>query len=331
MPPTTDSTAASSEADLRALAIRADAGESLNLQETAGHQGADAAAETDKGTTDTQQQTGAASTSGQKPADDATQQQQQQTQTQTQETQAPAKKESDYQKFLREKEQLQKEKQRLAQTWQQVQAEKERIRQGQQRTTQQQAPTPAQPAGPLAKIATEELHDIAVQFEQEGDTKLAKAVRAEIARRAAAEQQATTQQQTQTQAGQQIPQEQFIAEWQGHLRQLEQAEPELTKPDSPLRAEVQQVLQGHVYFSERPDRIREAVQFAKLRLEAKAAPELRQRVQTLEKEITTLRKATAPGGGATESRGAPQKAFEEMGEAERITFLKQAAAAADAA
>ena len=154
-------------------------------------------------------------------------------------------------------------------------------------------------------------------------------MRAEITRRTTAEQQPPPAQQ-QTQAAPQIDQEQFLTEWNGHLRQLEQAEPELTKPDSPLRAEVQEVLKGHIYFSERPERIREAVQFAHLRLEAKAAPELRQRVSTLETELTKLRKATAPGGGSTESRGAP-KAFEDMSDSERIAVLKQQAAAADAA
>lgn len=329
---TTDNSVAS-EADLRALAVRADSGEALDLSQTAGTQGADAATDTTtEGTTNTQQQTGAALDSGKKPAADATQQQKQQPKDTTKDgqQQPPAKPESDYQKFLREKEALQKEKQRLAQTWQQVQAEKERIRQSQTQQRQQQAkpPAQAQPAGPLAKIETAELHDIAAQFEAEGDTTLAKKVRAEIARRATAEQQQqSTQQQTQAAP---IDQEQFLSEWNGHLRQLEQAEPELTKPDSPLRAEVQEVLKSHVYFSERPERIREAVQFAHLRLEAKAAPELRQRVSTLETELTKLRKATAPGGGSTESRGAP-KAFEDMNDAERISFLKAQAAAADAA
>lgn len=329
----TPDNSAAQEAELRALAVRADSGEALDLSQTAGTQGADAATDTTtEGTTNTQQQTGAALDSGKKPAADATQQQKQQPKDTTKDgqQQPPAKPESDYQKFLREKEALQKEKQRLAQTWQQVQAEKERIRQSQTQQRQQQAkpPAQAQPAGPLAKIETAELHDIAAQFEAEGDTTLAKKVRAEIARRATAEQQQqSTQQQTQAAP---IDQEQFLSEWNGHLRQLEQAEPELTKPDSPLRAEVQEVLKGHAYFSERPERIREAVQFAHLRLEAKAAPELRQRVSTLETELTKLRKATAPGGGSTESRGAP-KAFEDMNDAERISFLKALAAAADAA
>ena len=330
---TTDNSAAQ-EAELRALAVRADSGEALDLSQTAGTQGADAATDTTtEGTTNTQQQTGAALDSGKKPATDATQQKQQpKDTTKDGQQQPPAKPESEYQKFLREKEALQKEKQRLANTWQQVQAEKERIRQGQQQQRQQPAKpaAQAQPDGPLAKIATGELHDIAAQFEAEGDTVLAKKVRAEITRRTTAEQQPPPAQQ-QTQAAPQIDQEQFLTEWNGHLRQLEQAEPELTKPDSPLRAEVQEVLTGHIYFSERPERIREAVQFAHLRLEAKAAPELRQRVSTLETELTKLRKATAPGGGSTESRGAAQKAFEDMSESERITHLKQRAAAEDAA
>jgi len=328
---TTDNSAAQ-EAELRALAVRADAGETLELTQTAGTQGADAAADTTtEGTTNTQQQTGAALESGKKPATDATQQQKQQPKDTTKDgqQQPPAKPESEYQKFLREKEALQKEKQRLANTWQQVQAEKERIRQGQQRQQPARPAAQAQPDGPLAKIPTGELHDIAAQFESEGDTVLAKKVRAEISRRNTAEQQPPPAQQ-QTQAAPQIDQETFLTEWNGHLRQLEQAEPELTKPDSPLRAEVQEVLKSHVYFSERPDRIREAVQFASLRLEAKAAPALRQRVSTLETELTKLRKATAPGGGSTESRGAP-KAFEDMSDSERTAYLKAQAAAQDAA
>lgn len=328
MPPT-DTTAAQ-EAELRALAVRADAGEALEISETPGNQGADGAADTqDKGINNTQEQTGAALASDQK-TEGKQAQTQQAPSTPKEGQQPPAKKESEYQKFQREKEQLAKEKARLAQTWQQVQAEKERIRQGQ--TQQRQAPAkPAaqQQKGPLAEIPTHELHDIAAEFEANGDTALAKKVRAEIVRRDTAEREQPPVQQQ----GQQAPQmdrEQFEAEWIGHLRQCEQADPDLAKPDSPLRAEVQEVIKGHSYFSERPDRIREAVNFAKLRLEAKAAPELRKRVSTLESELTTLRKATAPGGGSAESRGG-QKSFEDMSESERIAYLKREAAAVDAA
>lgn len=329
----TPDNSAAQEAELRALAVRADSGEALDLSQTAGPQGADAATDTTtEGTTNTQQQTGAALDSGKKPATDATQQKQQpKDTTKDGQQQPPAKPESEYQKFLREREAFKKDQARLNENWKRFQQEQQSFRQQQQQRQQQaKPPAQAQPAGPLAKIETAELHDIAAQFEAEGDTTLAKKVRAEIARRASAEQQQqqqSTQQQTQAAP---IDQEQFLSEWNGHLRQLEQAEPELTKPDSPLRAEVQEVLKSHVYFSERPERIREAVQFAHLRLEAKAAPELRQRVSTLETELTKLRKATAPGGGSTESRGAP-KAFEDMNDAERISFLKAQAAAADAA
>lgn len=331
MPPT--DTSAAQEAELRALAVRADAGETLEISETPGDQGADGAADTqDKGINNTQEQTGAALTSDQKTEGKQAQTQQAPNAPKDGQQQQPAaKKESEYQKFLKEKEQLQKEKQRLANTWQQVQAEKERLRQGQ--TQQRQAPAkPAaqQQAGPLAKIPTEELHDIAAEFEATGDTALAKKVRAEIVRRDTAEREQPQIQQQAAQQPQQMDQEQFVQEWTNHLRQCEQADPDLAKPDSPLRAEVQEVIKGHSYFSEQPDRIREAVNFAKLRLEAKAAPELRKRVSTLETELTTLRKATAPGGSSAESRGG-QKSFEDMSESERIAYLKREAAAVDAA
>ena len=327
MPPT--DTSAAQEAQLRALAVRADAGEALEISETPGNQGADGAADTqDKGTNNTQEQTGAALASDQQTEGKQAQTQQAPNAPKDGQQQPAAKKESEYQRFLREREQFKKDQARQNEAWKQLEAEKQRIR---QQSQQRQAPAKpaAQPEGPLAKIPTGELHDIAAEFEASGDTALAKKVRAEIVRRdSAAREQPPIQQQSQQ--APQMDQEQFVQEWTNHLRQCEQADPDLAKPDSPLRAEVQEVIRGHGYFSERPDRIREAVNFAKLRLEAKAAPELRKRVSTLESELTTLRKATAPGGSSAESRGG-QKSFEDMSESERIAYLKREAAAVDAA
>ena len=104
---------------------RADAGETLEISETPGNQGADGAADTqDKGTNNTQEQTGAALASDQQTEGKQAQTQQAPNAPKDGQQQPAAKKESEYQKFLKEKEQLQKEKQRLANTWQQVQAEK---------------------------------------------------------------------------------------------------------------------------------------------------------------------------------------------------------------
>lgn len=334
----TDKTVDQTDADLRALAVQVDAGEPLQIKETAGDQRTDAETD-DQGTTDTQNQTSAAQASGEdggedsapkdKPAakPDPTKQQQQQ-------EKKPAK-ESDYKQFLREREQLRKDQARLAANFRKLQEEAQRVRQApaakpdaQAQTQQPQVPPP-NPA--LAKFGTDELHEVAAQYEADGDTRIAGKVRAEIARRAQApsQQQQPAQQQQQPARPAAMPQEQFVAEWQGHLQQLTAQDPALNDPQSPVFNEMKEVIK-HPYFSEHPARVREAYELTKLRLEARAAPELRTRIKTLETELKKLRKATAPGGGDAENRGTP-KSFDQMSESEQIAWMKAEAARADAA
>lgn len=305
---TTETQPEATDADLRALAVRADNGETLdNDTQSSGHERADEATDPQNqgSTNDTTTQTGTALNSSEqaprkedKPA------------TQPEAKAPEAKRESEYTKFLREKEQLQKEKQRLAQTWQQVQAEKERIRQPNQ--GQQQQPAAQQPPKPagnpaLAKYSLEDLHEAAADYEAEGNTRLARAVRQEIASRAQAPQQQPAQQtQPTTQAPGQIPREQFEAEWRGHLQTLSAQDKGLNDPASPIFKEMKEVIQ-FPYFQDHPSKVTEAYQFARMRIESRAAPELRNRIKKLESEITTLRKATSPGSGSAESRGSDKR------------------------
>jgi hypothetical protein len=318
MPPTTTEP---TEADLRALAERADAGESLNLAEPASTQGADAATDTttEGKQSDTQTQTGAALPPGsQAPTADPQKQQAQ--------PEKQPKPESEWTRMQREKEEVRQEKIRLARTWQQIQAEKARIRAIPQQQAQPQTPQGAD--GPLAKASLEDLQDLAEDYAREGNARLENRVRAEISRRQQAPQaQAAPQQAQQAPTG--IDREQFLSEWNLHLAELQASDPELTKADAPLRKEIAEVL-GHPYFSSRPDGIKEAYQLAKLRLEARAAPDLRKRVNQLETENKTLRAATAPGGSGPESRGAATKPFEQMNDTEQVEFIKRQAAEADA-
>jgi hypothetical protein len=318
MPPTTTEP---TEADLRALAERADAGESLNLTEPASTQGADAATDTttEGKQSDTQTQTGAALPPGsQAPTADPQKQQAQ--------PEKQPKPESEWARMKREQEELRQEKIRLARTWQQVQAEKARIRAIPQQQSQPQTPQGAD--GALAKASLEDLQELAEDYAREGNARLETRVRAEISRRQQAPQaQAAPQQAQQAPAG--IDREQFLSEWNLHLAELQAGDPELTKADAPLRKEIGEVLQ-HPYFSSRPDGIKEAYQLAKLRLEARAAPELRKRVSQLETENKTLRAATALGGSGPESRGSATKPFDQMSDTEQVEFIRRQAAEADA-
>lgn len=331
MDTTTTQTDSQIEADLLNLAGMADRGESLPENTTAGNQGADAELEkqsTTQGDDKTQAQTGTAqaSTPPEGEAKPKTEQ----------------KRESEYARF-------QKDKKRLGENWQVLQAEKQqlaaeraaflrereelqKLRNG-SNVVISQNPQAAPGGHPtLAKYSDRDLDEAIETFEADGRTDLVRAVRAEIAAR----RQAIAQQQTRAQELPQQPsmpagmsQEQFLGEWNGHLKALKAEHKELEDANSPLFKTVHELIQTRPYFSQHPSRIREAVEAARTILDARAVPEMRKRLNDYEQELTTLRKATSPGKGSTESRGAAQKPFADMSDEEQVAFLRREAAAVD--
>jgi len=319
------------EADLRALGEASDRGEVLNIQEPAGNQDTEAAAETSttEGKTDTQQQTGAAPASTEKKPADAT----------TATDPAKPKQESEYSRF-------QKDKERLGKNWQVLQQERLEINRAREelqrlrnhepvRLKHEQTAAAIEQKSPLAKYSDDQLHEAAEVYETSGDEKHARIVRDELAHRRenAAQSQRGEQitDQRQHQDAQQQAQEQFVGTWKTHLTNVTTENPDLSKPDSDLYKETAAVLKEFPYFSTVNNGIVGAVQAAKLRLEARAAPELRKRIAEHEKELTQLRKATSPGGGTTETRGSSQKPFEQMTENEQLAYMTSQAAEVDAA
>lgn len=333
MDTTTTQTDSQTEADLMRLAGAVDRGESLPETTPAGNQGAAAESgkeETTQGADNTTQHTGTAqaSTPPEGEAKPRTEQ----------------KRESEFARF-------QKDKKRLGENWQVLQSEKQQLaaeraaflreREELQRVRGnsnvviaqgQQAQTAGHAA--LAQYSDKELIEAAETFEAEGRTDLVRRVREEIAMR----RQAITQQQTRPQEIPQQPampagmsQEQFLAEWNGHLKALKAEHKELEDASTPLFKAVHELIQTRPYFSQHPSRIREAVEAARTILDARAVPEMKKRLNEYEQELTTLRKATAPAKGSTESRGAAQKPFAELSEDEQVAFLRREAATIDGA
>ncbi|MBS0229450.1 MAG: hypothetical protein JSS23_12265 [Proteobacteria bacterium] len=321
------------ESDLLNLAGMVDRGEALPEQKSEGNQGASESVKT--ATTQgqdrqTQPQTGTAPAS--QPTDAAKQEAQP-------DQEGQQKRESEFTRF-------QKEKARFAKNWQGLQEERQRFEQEkaqiaqarqqlqQLRNTQTvnlQQPQ-ADPGNPLAKYTDQQLLDSAETFEEEGKSQYAALARTEIQRRRealAAQQQRQALPVLQQQGDPNAQREQFLAEWTGHRKALEAQLPDLTKPESALFKEVQLLLTQVPYFSRNPSGIKEAVEAAQVRLEARAVPELRKRLEAQDKELTTLRKATSPGSGSIESRGAANKPFTEMTESEQIDYIRREAALAD--
>lgn len=123
----------------------------------------------------------------------------------------------------------------------------------------------------------------------------------------------------------------FREKWNGHLAELRESEEykDLGNKESELFKSTAGILHQEPRLSKFNDGIRIAAEIAKLRIEAGSASALKTKLEEATKELEKLRKATTPGSGGGESRGAASKPFEEMSGAEQAAHLKRAAAEVD--
>lgn len=244
--------------------------------------------------------------------------------------------ESPYAKKQRE---LSEERKRLDESWKKLEREKAetraqaleqtRFREARERDRQSQAP--ARPVRLAHKYPVAELEAMARDLDRRGETALADKAWEEVeeaqafAARGGRPGQAET---TRAPAPESPPATmgpaEFQERWKAHLEVVTAENPALRQKDSPLYQGTAQVLQEFGFLSRMPDGIRHAVEVTKLRLAAKAVPELERKLAEVQKENGELRQATSLSGGNGEPAG-KAKTFADMNDAEQEAYVRRMA------
>lgn len=234
----------------------------------------------------------------------------------------------------------QAERQRREKTWKELEMERNAIRaereqlEAAKREAAAKAEAAQKPKDPLAEFSPEELERHAKAFERDGQYELADKARAAAAAKREAARQAPAGESAPAAAtaanGSPINRETFLADWKRNLAEVTAENPELKQQDSPLYKETAALIAEVPMLSRMADGVKHAVQIAKLRIEAGSVPGLKEKIGKLEAEIQTLRQATSLGGSSPENRGGP-KDITQMSAAEAERELLALAQAADAA
>ena len=124
--------------------------------------------------------------------------------------------------------------------------------------------------------------------------------------------------------------EEFQKGWQENLNQVLDAEPDLKDMNSEAGKALATVLKERPCFSMTPDGIKHAAEFAKLQRQSGLVSGLQQENQTLKTEIERLNKLTGISGSGP-SKKPVTKSFDEMTPAERESELTRMAQEADRA
>lgn len=183
-----------------------------------------------------------------------------------------------------------------------------------------------------------EYENAAKQWEEKGNFEMADLAK-DAAKKLRTEEQADSQRQQQQGDGaarRSMPPEQthgtpeFKAKWDQHLAELEGSEEysELKNKESELFKATATLLGSEPRLSIFNDGIRIAAEIARGRIAVASVSALRTQLTEANTELEKLRKATSPGAGGTESRGAP-KSLENMSAAEQEAELRRAAAEHD--
>jgi hypothetical protein len=129
--------------------------------------------------------------------------------------------------------------------------------------------------------------------------------------------------QLEQQEAQQIAMEQHNQTWVANMNSAIKENPDLGKPDAPIAVEMMDLLKTHgPIFQMIPDGFKQAVVIAQLRLDAKDAPTLRERVKALEAAKAEQDKLLAPTPGGVTAHVAPKK-VEEMSESDLLAAAQR--------
>lgn len=226
-----------------------------------------------------------------------------------------------------------KEKARRDDSWKAINAEKERLAaerahldQERSRQSQAQQATEARRSAAPAQYTAEEYEGAARKLDSEGNYELADQARAEAARMRST----PSAPEQQTQQAQPVDQQQFLGAWQANLAMLQQSEPDLQNPASDLHKATSEALQKYPLLSKYPSGIRDAVEAAKVTLQARRVPALEKELAAKKAELERLNKTNSLRGGPPGMPPGQAKRFEDMSLEEATAYAQRMAAESDA-
>lgn len=256
-----------------------------------------------------------------------------------------AKAETPYAKAQRERERQQSllknfdaEKAAFRQEQARVAAEQQALRNEVAQLKAGAKPAAAGPARDEHGHTAEAYEDIAQDYEDEGNSRMAelarnkaKALRAQPQPSAAGAAVPAGASQPSTEKWQSP---EFQQQWQAEAAAIVQAEPALAKPDHPIFQRVNQLVNDPKYgrlFKADPTGLRAAVEVAKLEQMAGQAQPLKKSLDAAQAEVKRLTALLSPRGSLPASPAPGQKSLDHMSEPEREAHVLAAAFAADRA
>ena len=202
---------------------------------------------------------------------------------------------------------------RASKTWEEINREKaelerQRLEFERQRQEFEMRKAEILPEAQRAKATAEDYDRMASEWAAEGKDQLAAAAkeRAALLRSTAAKTEAEARE------------AQLRSQQNAVMREVLSAHPELQDRNSALHREVAAVMKARPVLASYPDGIRDAVEVARLRLEAQSTEALRAEVASLKQRLTEREKLLQPGTGApTAASGNSGTDFDSLSSEER--------------
>lgn len=205
-----------------------------------------------------------------------------------------------------------KSTERASKSWEDINREKAELARNRtelerQRQELEQRRAELLPEAQKAKTTADDYDRMASEWAAEGKDHLAKAAkeRAALLRRSAQE----TEQQAQVA---QLRQQQMAV-----MREVVEANPDLKDTKSALHVEVEKLMRQRPVLASYPDGIRDAVEVARLRLQAGTLEALRRESADLKKRLSEREKLLQPGTGAPSAASVAGDTFDSLPSAER--------------
>lgn len=214
----------------------------------------------------------------------------------------------------------QKEQERRERSWQKLDEEKAALRKEREEleAERKKTATVAEEKDERGFSATD-YDNAAKNFDASGDAELARKAREQATRLREA---------TQSKQGE-AKRTEFLTSWNGTVKEIVEARPELKDDNAPVSKRVREVLKNHPQFSMVPDGFRRAVEYADTLEQAASVPGYKTEIEKLTKEIERLNKLTSVGGSGPTSRPGASKSITEMTTKEAEAELTRLAEEAD--
>lgn len=244
---------------------------------------------------------------------------------------APAKPESAYKK-------AQQAAERKDRSWKALEAEKAAVRAEAERTRQTsqeletlrrevQALRAPKPAADAAGTPPETYEQLAENYEAEGNSQMAA-----LARKTAQDLRQNGRATAAAAPTEAWKSPEFQKEWQRQTADVIAADPALNDPENPVFKATNALVnhpQWGGLFRSNPTGIKAAVEVARLMRQAESAATLQKEVETAKAEIKRLTQLNSPRAGGPAARPAGNKKLADMTDAEADDYVRMVAAAAD--